>query len=104
MEIGSLLDVFLFLSSLLLFFGSRPSINGVGMGFYHQSMDVEFPHAPDPPKGRHQPGPIGVTGMYSLSNLTQYPLRYLKALRSTAVDPIYLFASCRRLTFRAFLN
>jgi hypothetical protein len=59
MEIGSLLDVFLFLSSLLLFFGSRPSINGVGTGFYHQSMDVEFPHAPDPPKGRHQPGPIG---------------------------------------------
>jgi hypothetical protein len=25
----------LFLSSLLLFFGSRPSTNGVGMGFYH---------------------------------------------------------------------
>jgi len=32
---GSLLDVFLFLSSLLLFFGSRPGTNGVGMGFYH---------------------------------------------------------------------
>jgi len=30
---GSLLDVFLFLSSLLLIFGSRPSINGVGTGF-----------------------------------------------------------------------
>jgi len=30
---GSLLDVFLFLSSLLLFFGSRPGINGVGTGF-----------------------------------------------------------------------
>jgi len=32
METGSLLDVFLFLSSLL-FFGSRPGINGVGTGF-----------------------------------------------------------------------
>jgi len=32
---GSLLDVFLWLSSLLLFFGSRPSTNGVGTGFYH---------------------------------------------------------------------
>jgi len=53
MEMGSLLDVFLFLSSLLLFFGSRPGTNGVGTGFYHQSMDVEFPCAPDLPKGRH---------------------------------------------------
>jgi len=33
METGSLLDVFLFLSTLLLFFGSRPGINGVGTGF-----------------------------------------------------------------------
>jgi len=32
---GSLLDVFLFVPSLLLFFGSRPGTNGVGMGFYH---------------------------------------------------------------------
>jgi len=32
---GSLLDVFLFLSSLILFFGSRPSTNGVGTGFNH---------------------------------------------------------------------
>jgi len=31
----SLLDAFLFLSSLLLFFGSRPTTNGVGTGFYH---------------------------------------------------------------------
>jgi len=30
-----------------------PSINGVGMGFYHLPMEVEFPRAPDPPKGRH---------------------------------------------------
>jgi len=35
MEDGSLLDVFLFLSSLLLFFGSLPGTNGVGTGFYH---------------------------------------------------------------------
>jgi len=53
MEMGSLLDGFFFLSSLLLFFGSRPGTNGVGTGFYHQSMDVEFPRVPDPPKGRH---------------------------------------------------
>jgi hypothetical protein len=44
---------FLVFSSLLLFFGSRPGPSGVGTGFYHQSMDVEFPRAPDPPKGRH---------------------------------------------------
>jgi hypothetical protein len=50
---GSLLDVFLFLSSLLLFFGSRPGTNGVGTGFYHLLLEVEFPRAPDPPKGRH---------------------------------------------------
>jgi len=40
-------------SCLLLFFGSRPGTNDVGMGFYHEPMEVEFPHAPDPPKGRH---------------------------------------------------
>jgi len=34
-RMGSLLDVLLFLSALLLFFGSRPSTNGVGTGFYH---------------------------------------------------------------------
>jgi len=33
METGPLLDDFLFLSSLLLFFGSRPGINSVGTGF-----------------------------------------------------------------------
>jgi hypothetical protein len=49
---GSLLDVFLFLSSLL-FFGSWPGTNGVGTGFYHLLLEVEFPRAPDPPKGRH---------------------------------------------------
>jgi len=53
MEMGSLLDVFFFLSSLLRFFGSGPGTNGVGTGFYHQSMDVEFPCGPDPLKGRH---------------------------------------------------
>jgi len=41
MEMGLLFDVFLFRSSLLLFFGSRPGINGVGTGFTssgYQSM------------------------------------------------------------------
>jgi len=44
---------FLLFSSLHLFFGFRPSTNGVGTGFYHLPMEVEFPRAPDPPKGRH---------------------------------------------------
>jgi len=35
MEDEITLGCFLFLSSLLIFFGSRPSTNGVGMGFYH---------------------------------------------------------------------
>ena len=34
-RLGSLLDVFLFLSSLLLLFWSRPGINGIGTGFHH---------------------------------------------------------------------
>jgi hypothetical protein len=42
---------FFFLSSFLLFFGSRPATNGVGMGFYHLSRVVAFPHVPDPPEG-----------------------------------------------------
>jgi len=60
---GSLLDVLLFLSSLLLFFGSRPSTKGVGTGFYHQSMDLEFPCRPDGSKDRHWAVRIG-TGTY----------------------------------------
>jgi hypothetical protein len=47
------MDVFLFLSSFLLFFGLWPGTNGVGTGFYHLPMEVEFPRAPDSPKGRH---------------------------------------------------
>jgi hypothetical protein len=47
----------LLFSSLLFsihpFFGSRPGTNGLGTGFYHVPMEVEFPRAPDPPKGRH---------------------------------------------------
>jgi hypothetical protein len=35
MEDGITFGCFLFLSSLLLFFGSRPGTNGVGTGFYH---------------------------------------------------------------------
>jgi hypothetical protein len=40
-------------SSLLFFslIGSWPGINGVGMGFYYLPLVVEFPRAPDPPKG-----------------------------------------------------
>jgi len=53
MEDGITFGCFLFLSSLLLFFGSRPGTNGVGTGFYHLLMEAEFPRAPDPPKGRH---------------------------------------------------
>jgi hypothetical protein len=53
------LDVFLFLSSILLFFGSQPGKNSIGMGFYHQSMHVEFPRALDPPKGPHCAVQIG---------------------------------------------
>jgi len=34
---------FLFLSSLLVFFGSRAGTNGVGTGFYHLPMEVEIP-------------------------------------------------------------
>jgi len=41
------------LSLLLLIpfssFGSRPGTNGVGTGFYHLPLEVEFPRAPDPP-------------------------------------------------------
>jgi len=54
---------FLLFSSLLFslhpFFGSRPGTNGVGTGFYHLPMEVEFPRAPDPPKGRYWALPIG---------------------------------------------
>jgi len=71
---GSLLDVFLFLYSLVLIFGSRPGTNGVGTGFYHQSMDVEFPRVPDPPKGRHRAVPIG-SGTYDFVSVhTQHEL------------------------------
>jgi len=58
METGSLFDVFLFLSSVLLFCGSWPGTNGIGMGFGHLLMKVEFPHAPDLWKGRHCAVPI----------------------------------------------
>ena len=63
---GSLLDVFSFVSSLLLFFGSQPGTNGIGTGFYHQPMEVEFPRAPDPPKGRHElyRSVVGLMGSY----------------------------------------
>jgi hypothetical protein len=43
--------------------GSRPGTNGVGMGFYHLPLEVEFPRAPDPPKGYPRAVPIG-SGIY----------------------------------------
>jgi hypothetical protein len=42
-------------SSLLLFFESRPSTNGVGMGFATSGVsqvEVDYPRALDLPKGR----------------------------------------------------
>jgi len=56
--------VSLFSSSLL--FGSRPGTNGVGTGFYHLPMEVEFPRAPDPPKGRPElyRSVVGLMGSY----------------------------------------
>jgi len=45
------LCVFISFSSLLIAF--RPGINGIGMGFHHLTLGLEFPHAPSPLKGRH---------------------------------------------------
>ena len=42
---------FLLFSSLHI--GFRRSTNGVGMGFNHLPLEVEFPHGPDPPKCHH---------------------------------------------------
>jgi len=56
----------LLFSSLLI--GFRPSTNCVSMGFYHLPMEVEFPRALDPPKGRHRAVPIGC-GTYGFVRL-----------------------------------
>jgi len=64
MEDGITFGCFLFHSSLLRFFWSQPGTNGVGMGFYHLLMDVEFPHAPEPLNGCHWAVPIG-SGTYN---------------------------------------
>jgi hypothetical protein len=53
----------MFTSFLSLLIGSRPGTNGVGMGFYHLPLEVEFPRAPDPPKGHPAAVPIG-SGIY----------------------------------------
>jgi len=53
MEDGITFGCFLVSSSFLLLFGSWPGTNGVGMGVYYFAMEVQFPRAPDPPKGRH---------------------------------------------------
>jgi hypothetical protein len=59
-EIWRTVSLWMFLDSLLFsllhyFFGSRPSTNGVGTGFYHLMIPVKwrwsFPRAPNPPKG-----------------------------------------------------
>jgi len=43
--------------------GSRPGTNGVGMSFYHLPLEVEFPRAPNPPKGHPRAEPTG-RGIY----------------------------------------
>ena len=53
METETLLDVFLSHSVLLLIFGSQPSTNGSSTGFYHQSLEVEFPCTSNRQKGCH---------------------------------------------------
>jgi len=50
-EHGMTLDASCF--SLLLIFRSQTSSNGVGTGFYHLPMEVDYPSAQDPPKGHH---------------------------------------------------
>jgi hypothetical protein len=48
------LGCFLFLSSLLLFFASRPCTNGIGMGlpiFGVSQVEVNIPRGLDPSKG-----------------------------------------------------
>jgi len=66
MEVRMLWYVFLFLSSALLFFGSRPSTNSVGTGFYHLPLEVEFPRAPDPLTGHRERywSVVGLMGSY----------------------------------------
>ena len=54
--------------SLHLFFGSRPGTNGIGTGCYRLPMEVEFPRAPDQPKGHHWAIPIGC-GTYGFVRL-----------------------------------
>jgi len=46
-----------------LFFGSRPSRNGISMGFYSVPMEAEFPYSPDTPIRRHWAVTIGC-GIY----------------------------------------
>jgi hypothetical protein len=52
-----------FASLLSVHIGSQPGTNGVGMGFHHRSLEVEFLHAPDPPRG--QPAAVWISsGIY----------------------------------------
>jgi len=43
MEDGISFRCFFFLSSLLLFWGSRPGTHAISVGFYHLPLEVEFP-------------------------------------------------------------
>ena len=105
METGSLLDVFLFLSSLLPFFGSRPGTNGIGMGIYHLLMEAEHSRSPDPPKGRHWAVPIR-SGTYDflrvrtqhecimLSFLSFSLVRFMQPRRSAPKEGDNVTATC----------
>jgi len=42
---------FLWGFTLLTSYGSWAGINGVGMGFHHLPLEVEFPRAPNPLRG-----------------------------------------------------
>jgi hypothetical protein len=56
---GSLCDVFLCLSTLLLLSGFRPGTNGIDMGFCPPLFKVEVLCTSDPPKGHNWAVPIG---------------------------------------------
>ena len=67
---GSLLDIFLYLSSLLLFFASRPGTIGFGTGIYHLLIPVtgrwSSPCEPYPLKGHPERywSVVGLIGSY----------------------------------------
>ena len=72
--IGSLLDVFLFLSSLLLLFRSRPGTNGIGMDFYHLRSQSSGGGV-SPCVGSSERSPLGCTDR--LPDLWVCPIAYV---------------------------